>query len=42
MASRYPLISPTAIVYVDQTDYSLPGLGGGIQIARTWNSQWEG
>jgi YD repeat-containing protein len=28
-------------VYVDQADYSLPGLGGGIQIARTWNSQWE-
>jgi RHS repeat-associated protein len=28
-------------VYVDQTDYSVPGLGGGIQISRTWNSLWE-
>ena len=28
-------------VYVDQADYSLPGLGGGIQLSRTWNSLWE-
>ena len=28
-------------VYVEQADYSVPGLGGGIQIDRTWNSLWE-
>lgn len=28
-------------VWVQQSDYSLPGLAGGIEIARTWNSKWE-
>ena len=27
-------------VWVSDTDYSLPGLGGGITLTRTWNSQW--
>jgi YD repeat-containing protein len=27
-------------VWVQQTDYSLPGIGGGLQVARTWNSLW--
>jgi RHS repeat-associated protein len=26
--------------YIQQNDYSLPGLGGGIQLTRTWNSLW--
>jgi len=26
--------------YIQQQDYSLPGLGGGIQLTRTWNSLW--
>lgn len=26
--------------YIFQTDVSLPGLGGGLQITRTWNSIW--
>ena len=28
-------------VYVDQSDYSVPGLGGGIRVSRTWNSTWK-
>ena len=27
-------------VYINQQDYSLPGLGGGITLQRTWNSLW--
>jgi YD repeat-containing protein len=27
-------------VWVEQLDYSLPGLGGGISLARAWNSEW--
>jgi len=26
--------------WIPQTDYSIPGLGGGLQLARTWNSLW--
>ena len=29
-------------VWITQQDYSLPGLGGGLSIARTWNSLWRG
>jgi RHS repeat-associated protein len=28
-------------VWVAQQDYSLPGLGGGITLQRTWNSYWS-
>jgi RHS repeat-associated protein len=27
-------------VWTQQKDYSLPGFGGGLQLARTWNSLW--
>jgi YD repeat-containing protein len=27
-------------VWVQQKDYALPGTGGGMQLARTWNSLW--
>lgn len=27
--------------WITQQDYSLPGLGGGISVARTWNSLWS-
>src|SRR5262249_52583125 len=27
-------------VWVTQQDYSLPGLGGGLSLVRTWNSLW--
>jgi RHS repeat-associated protein len=26
--------------WIEETDYSLPGLGGGITLTRTWNSLW--
>lgn len=26
--------------YISQRDVSIPGLGGGLQITRTWNSMW--
>lgn len=26
--------------YIQHQDYTLPGLGGGIQLTRTWNSLW--
>ena len=29
-------------VWITQQDYSLPGLGGGLSISRTWNSLWRG
>lgn len=28
-------------VWVRQQDYALPGLGGGLEVTRTWNSLWE-
>lgn len=27
--------------YIDQSDYSLPGLGGGMHLTRVWNSLWQ-
>jgi YD repeat-containing protein len=30
----------TGDVYVDQTDASVPGLGGGLRLSRRWNSVW--
>ena len=27
--------------WITQTDYSIPGLGGGMEITRTWNSLWS-
>lgn len=28
-------------VYIQETDVSLPGLGGGLKLERTWNSIWQ-
>lgn len=28
-------------VWITESDYSLPGLGGGISLSRTWNSLWS-
>jgi RHS repeat-associated protein len=28
-------------VWIRQQDYALPGLGGGLEVTRTWNSQWR-
>jgi RHS repeat-associated protein len=36
-----PINVMTGNVWIPQRDYSLPGLGGGLQLVRTWNSQWQ-
>ncbi|HEX6467262.1 MAG TPA: DUF6531 domain-containing protein, partial [Terriglobales bacterium] len=28
------------ITFIIQNDFTLPGLGGGLSLARTWNSTW--
>jgi RHS repeat-associated protein len=28
-------------VWIEQHDYSIPGLGGGLSLSRTWNSLWR-
>src|SRR5215813_14896740 len=35
-----PINLKTGNTYIQTTDSSLPGLGGGISVTRTWNSQW--
>jgi YD repeat-containing protein len=35
-----PISLTTGNTYIRQTDVSLPGLGGGLSLTRTWNSQW--
>jgi RHS repeat-associated protein len=36
-----PINLMTGNTYIAQSDYSLPGLGGGTSVVRTWNSQWR-
>lgn len=36
-----PLNVTTGNVWITQNDYSLPGLAGGIQVSRTWNSMLQ-
>jgi RHS repeat-associated protein len=36
-----PINLMTGNTYIAQSDYSLPGLGGGTSLVRTWNSQWR-
>src|SRR4029077_18533841 len=35
-----PINLANANTYITQTDIRLPGLGGGLNLARTWNSIW--
>lgn len=35
-----PINLTTGDVYIKQTDIRIPGLGGGLQLTRTWNSIW--
>lgn len=35
-----PIDAATGNTYIDSTDVSLPGLGGGISLQRRWNSVW--
>lgn len=35
-----PVNLATGNTYIQQTDLSIPGLGGGLSVVRTWNSKW--
>ena len=35
-----PVSLATGNVYIEQSDVRVPGLSGGLQLTRTWNSQW--
>lgn len=35
-----PIALATGNTFIKQTDVSLPGLGGGLNLVRTWNSMW--
>lgn len=35
-----PISLTTGNVYIQQTDVTIPGLGGGLKLVRTWNSMW--
>jgi len=36
-----PINLSTGNVWICETDYSLPGLSGGLQLTRTWNGMWQ-
>jgi YD repeat-containing protein len=36
-----PINVSTGNVWIQEKDYSLPGLGHGLQLTRTWNSKWQ-
>jgi YD repeat-containing protein len=35
-----PINLTSGNVWIQQRDYSVPGLGGGLELSRVWNSQW--
>lgn len=35
-----PISLATGNTYIEQMDVKIPGLSGGLSLARTWNSQW--
>jgi YD repeat-containing protein len=35
-----PIVVATGNTYIEQTDISVPGLGNGLRLTRTWNSLW--
>ncbi len=35
-----PISLASGNTYIGQTDISIPGLGGGLRLERTWNSMW--
>jgi hypothetical protein len=36
----HPINFANGNTWITQTDYSIPGLGGGLALTRTWNSLW--
>lgn len=39
-AASKPINLATGNTYIEQRDIRVPGLGGGLTLVRTWNSQW--
>jgi YD repeat-containing protein len=39
-AVGHPISLATGDTYIEQSDVSIPGLGGGLALVRTWNSIW--
>jgi YD repeat-containing protein len=39
-AAGKPINLATGNTYIEQQDIRVPGLGGGLTVARTWNSRW--
>ncbi|HTM39199.1 MAG TPA: RHS repeat-associated core domain-containing protein [Terriglobales bacterium] len=39
-AAGLPINLTTGNVFIKKEDYSIPGLGGGVKLDRTWNSLW--
>ena len=39
-SAAQPIVLSTGNTYIKQTDVSIPGLGGGLSLVRTWNSLW--
>src|SRR5262249_39739582 len=39
-AVGHPISLATGDTYIEQSDVSIPGLGGGLTLGRTWNSIW--
>jgi YD repeat-containing protein len=35
-----PISLATGDTWIDQTDFAIPGLGGGLRLVRSWNSLW--
>jgi YD repeat-containing protein len=38
----HPINLTNGNVWIRQRDYAVPGLGGGLELTRTWNSRWMG
>ena len=36
----HPINITNGNVWIPQRDYSIPGLGGGLELSRVWNSRW--
>ena len=40
LGCAHPINLADGNVWIQQRDYSVPGLGGGLELSRTWNSRW--
>lgn len=38
--AQNPISLATGNTYIEESDFAIPGLGGGLSLRRTWNSTW--